>query len=250
MIKIVLVENDARDKEAISSLISTQEDLVIQGSGKDNYDAIMLVKKFKPDILLLGAALEINRGIEISCILKRYSPATAIVVLSACVEDSLIKEMVKGSITGCLLKDSDMNRLAKIIRGIHQGENYINYRITNRALQILAGYYHGETRPRAVEPLVPDRPGAAGKFYLPSKNYRAKTKNPPADLSNGELKVLYFIAQGYSSKDIAQSLYIKEGTVRNYISSIMRKAELKTRTQIVLYAQQHGFGKESTGLAT
>lgn len=240
MINIVLVEHDVRDKEAISSLISSQDDLVIQGSGKDNYDAIVLIKKYKPDILLLNAAPESNDGAKISCVLKRYSPATAIVILCARVEDSLIHEMVKGSITGCLLKDSDMNRLVMILRGIHRGEHYINYRITRRALQILAGYYYGEARTRRAEPLAEDRLSVP---LVPARNMRAKPDSIPANFSMGELKVLYYIAQGYSSKDIAASLFLKEGTVRNYISSIMRKAELKTRTQIVLYAQQHGFGR-------
>ena len=225
MIKIVLVDIDEEGKNKITNLISSQKDLVIQGTGKDNYDAIMLVKKFQPDIMLLDASLGIADGVEICCTLKRYSPSTEIVIYSSRVEDSLIQEMVKGKITGCLLIGKDMDRLAGILRRIHQGECYVNSQITARAFQILAEFFRG----KVSESQIPN----------------GKQQSLPKGFSKTELKLLHLIAEGQSSKEIAQTLCIKDGTVRNYISSVMQKAGLKNRTQIALYALQNGFGKKN-----
>ena len=120
-----------------------------------------------------------------------------------------------------------MNRLAAILRGVHGGESYVNAQITARAFQILADFFRGKN---------PDA-------QMRDENGHSLL----ADFSRAELKVLRHIAKGCSSKEIAQNLGLKDGTVRNYISSLMQKAGLKNRTQIVLYAQQNGLGKKNPG---
>ena len=223
MIKIVFVDINEEWKEKIANLISSHKDLMIQGMGKDNYDAIRLVKKFQPDIALLGANLGLSDGIEISYILKRCSPSTEIVIFSSRVEDRLIQGMINGKITGCLLLTKDLEYLAVILRSIHRGEFYVNSLISARAFEILASLSKEK---------IPD-----------SRNLEEKYLCLPGDFSRAEFKILKFLSDGCTSKDIANSLGLKQGTVRNYISSIMKKAGLKTRTQVVLYALQNGLGK-------
>jgi len=223
MIRIVLVEDNDIEKEKITEMISAQNDLMIMGLGKDNYDAIKLVDKYKPDIVLIDASREKDEKVEISGILKRYSPETTVVILSASVKDSLIQEMAKGIIKDCLLKELDMGRLTFILRGIYRGEHYINSKISARAFQILAAYYNRGTGTETAE---------------------EKHEKIPARFSRAELKILRLIAKGYSGKDIASLLSFKDGTVRNYTSSIIKKARLKNRAQIVLFAQEYGFGKD------
>ena len=221
MINIVLIDDDNGRKDEIISHLSSQKDLVIQGMGKDNYDAIMLVKKFKPDIMLFDTALIYNNGIEIFCSLKRYSPDTAVVILCSSIKDSLIQCMAKGSITGCLHKDYDMERLPIILRGISKGEYYVHSMITARAFQILGGLLNRK---------IPE--------------HTAKVKQPPplADFSRTELMVLNHVAKGLSSNEIAKTLGYKAGSIRNTVSSVMHKTGLKTRTQMLLFAQENGFG--------
>jgi DNA-binding NarL/FixJ family response regulator len=124
------------------------------------------------------------------------------------------------------MKDTDMSYLAIILRGIYKGEHYINSKIMARAFQIFTKYYQKASFNKEIQ--------AAELSYK-------KNKLNLTDFSKSELKILSYITKGYSSKDIAKSLYLKEGTVRNYVSSIMKKTGLKERTQIVLYAQQYGF---------
>ena len=228
MIKIVLVDVNEEGKDQITNRISSHKDLMIQGTGKDNYDAIMLVSKFHPDIVMLNATLGIYDGVEITCILKRCSPSTEIVIFSSRIEDRLIREVVKGKITGCLLMSTDMDRLAVILRGIYHGEYYVNSRIAARAFQILGEYYKGK---------VPEK-----------EQSREKSISFILNLSRMELRILRLVADGCTSKEMAQTLSLKEGTIRNYISQVMHKTGLKTRTQVVLYALHNGLGRKDYGL--
>ena len=227
MIRIILIQADDNEREITVSLISAQEDMMIQESGKDDYDAIKLVRKFKPDIVLIDASAEISEGLDISCILKRDSPATAVVLLCGKVNKYLIRKMANGIIKNFLLKESDMGGLAIILRGVHMGKNYINSQISASVIKILADDNCGKKR-------------TAG--FCEKTNYSSL-----ADLSTAELKILKYIAEGHDSRDIAGFLSFSEGTIRNYISSIKRKTKLENRTQIVLFAQENGFGKENTG---
>lgn len=229
MIRITLVDNDAQAMANITNAISAQEDLLLQGRGKDSYDAIMLVKKFKPDIVLMDAALEFDNGVEITGILKRHSPSTAIVILSSRIEDRVIFGMARGTITSCLLLDTDMDSLVSILRLISQGIFYMSPKITARAFQILAEHFREK---------VPGTRAVGAKVQAEKNHFQ------PVNFSRAEFKILYFIAEGYSSKEIAKTLKLKEGTVRNYISRVMKKAGLKNRTQIALYAQQYGLEKK------
>jgi DNA-binding NarL/FixJ family response regulator len=234
MIKIILIDDDAQYKTRISKLIASQSDIVLQGMGKDYFDAIMLVKKYKPDIALLDADLGLCDGHEISCILKRYSPDTAIVIICSSIKDIFIQEMIKGAVTGCLLRDQDINHLEMILRSIYEGEYYLNSQIIVRVFQIMASYLQKKTYFPSVAEAVKE---SSPEKVLPGKNYVIT-----ADFSRSELKVLGYIAKGYVSKEIAGFLDLKDGTVRNYISAIMRKTGLKTRTQVAFYARQKGFG--------
>ena len=228
MTNIILVNDDIQDKEKISSIISSQEDLAILGTGDDTYDAITLVRKHKPDIVLLDAAV-FNERMEIYSTLKRYSPDSAIVVFCSDVKDFLVQGIVKGILTDCLIKEFDMAQLAIILRRIHQGEHYVNSRIIARAFQILADYYSGKK---------------TGLKVPETASSEEKNDHCRADFSNTELEILRYITRGYNSKEIAKALYLKTGTIRNYISSIMQKAGVESRTQIILYAQECGFVKE------
>ncbi|MCL2832598.1 MAG: response regulator transcription factor [Treponema sp.] len=225
MINIILVSSDVRVKEEISSIITSHKDLVLQGLGKDIYDAITMVRKHRPDIVLLDADLISNDGLEICNTLKRNSPASAIAMISTSVRDFLIHGIVSRIFNGCLLKDSDMNQLVKILRKIYLGEHYVNSKIIARAYEIIADYFKGT---------------AAVEFITKEKKFITR----PIDFSNSELDVLRLVTKGHNTKEIARSLYLKDGTVRNYLSSIMHKAGVSNRTQMVLYAQQYGLAKK------
>ena len=225
MINIVLIQHDKHDRENLSELISVQRDLEILGTGEDSYDAIMLVKKHRPDIVILDCLQDTDDEMEISCILKRYSPSTTIVFICTGIKDSLIRKIINGNITDCLLRGADMIHLIRIIREIHKGEHYINPMVTARALQVMTGTGRKESGPAGLN--------ENNSCILP-------------DFSKTEIRILCLVAKGCSGKDIARSLSYKDGTIRNYISSLIHKTGMKNRSQLILYAQKNVIGKEKT----
>jgi DNA-binding CsgD family transcriptional regulator len=128
-----------------------------------------------------------------------------------------------------------MNRMEKILRDIYKGECYVNSHITVWALERMGKFIGGKNclHEKAATVNACD-------------NENAKNIIKPGDFSKAEMKILRYIADEYVSKEIAGFLDLKDGTVRNYISSIMRKTGLKTRPQIVLYAKQNGLGKRKS----
>jgi DNA-binding NarL/FixJ family response regulator len=238
MINIILIDDDAQYKAKLTSIMASQNDIFIQGTGIDYFDAITLVKKYKPDIAILNASLGFCSGCEILCTLKRYSPETAIVLLSSSIKGCFIHGMAKGDITGCILKDRDMNRMGIILRDIYKGECYVNSHITVWAFERMAGFFGKKNCFHEESATVK----ASDNENVPA----AKSTIQPEDFSKAEMKELRYIADGYVSKEIAGFLDLKDGTVRNYISSIMKKTGLKTRTQVELYAAQNGFCKRKS----
>jgi DNA-binding NarL/FixJ family response regulator len=218
MISIVVIDDKIQDMERIKCLLHSQGDLELRGFGKDGYDAVRLVNSIKPDIAILDISLDLFYGVEISHLLKRDSPGTAIVTMSSQADINLIKRTVNGAVAACILKEVDFNQLAEILRKVHEGEYYFNPHVCIMAFQILADMLQAP---------------AAGAHIL------------PAGLSKTEMKILAFLGEGYSDKEIAGKVKLKPGTVRNYISRIMHKAGLKNRAQAAAYAIKNGLSDSS-----
>ncbi|AEF80637.1 response regulator transcription factor [Leadbettera azotonutricia] len=226
MISIVVIDDEIQDIERIKYLLHSQGDLELRGFGKDGYDAIRLVRSIKPDIAILNISLALYCGVEISHLLKRDSPSTAIVAMGSQLDINLIKRVVNEAVAAYILKE-DFNHLAEILRKVHEGEYYFNPLICTQAFRILASLLQ--------------KPAAGD--YIPSAC--KKESDFPAGLSRTEMKILALIGEGYSDKEIAGKLKLKNGTVRNYISRIMRKGCLKSRPQAIAYAIKNGLSISS-----
>ena len=219
MIKIVLIDNNEPDRSTINAILSSEDDFTIS-LGKDGYDALKLVSNLKPDIAIIGNDMD---GIEIAPLLKYHSPATAIMVLTGIEDENYIRKAIRHRVSAYLLKSTDMNCLAKYVRGVHSGECMITPRIAGKVFQMFADTVNKDM----------NAPPEGKKNFAPSK------------LSRTELKVMVFVAEGHSNKEIAKKLNLKEGTIRNCVSAIMKKTGLPNRTRIALFALDHGIATPS-----
>jgi DNA-binding NarL/FixJ family response regulator len=224
MIRTVVIDAEREARELVKKLLSPYGDFEVTGLGKDGYDAIQLVQACKPDIAILDINLDDIDGVELSFLLKRTSPATSVIILASRLNDGQICKALDNEVAGFLLKDSDLDRLAFILRGIQAGECYMSPRIATRVSRILS---------RLLRENQTDPPSREQVFPIPS------------DISKTELQIMKFIGEGRSNKEIAECLRLKDGTVRNYISSAMQKAGLRSRTQLAIYAVRIGL----TGIA-
>jgi DNA-binding NarL/FixJ family response regulator len=217
MIKIVIIDEHYRPN--FDLLLSKVADFKIVGIGKDGYDALRLTDSQKPDIILLDINLPFIRGTKVISLLKAHSPAIKIIVYTTVDDDEYIKNAIADGVSAYLLKD-DQSNLIEGIRTVYTGNNFMTPRITTKAFRILSA-------------LVKDQ-------HRESCQPNGENKNFPFCISKMEFRITTYIGRGFSNKEIAQTLHLQEGTVRNYISSILQKTGFRNRTQVAIYALNSG----------
>jgi DNA-binding NarL/FixJ family response regulator len=220
MIKIVIITDPVGNQNFLKKRVSSHRDFRILGAGKDVYDALVLVSTFRPDIVLIDEYREDIDGTEIAPLLRIKSPSTHIIVLSAFDDEKHIYKALSNRITGYLLKSGDYDKIAESIRTVYKGGVYYTPQIASRVFILISELI----KRNGINP-----------SYFP----QTRTTIPP-DISGIELRIMSLIGEGRSDKEIAETMNLKPGTIRNYISSAMRKAGLRNRTEIAIYALKMG----------
>ena len=216
MIKVAIVEAQELTRENIRRILSVHKDIKIVELGKDGYDAIKIADSRKPDVMVLAVGIPIVDSVEVTLTLKRRAPQTNIIILSACDDDEYIIRSIRNGVSGYILRDPDMKDLPAAIRIVHSGGGVLSPSITKKTFSIVIS-------------------------LLKEKSPPIDTKdNLPSDISRTELQIIVYVGSGCSNKEIADKLTLNEGTIRNYISTILAKTGLRDRTQIAIYAIKQG----------
>jgi len=235
MIEIVIIDAQKQIRDSITALLSDQKEIKVMADGKDGYDALKLVGRLKPDIAILDNHLEYIEGEEIPPLLRARSPSTAVAILTAKISDYQLFRAVHNEVAGVIHKEMDLDTLPWILKCISEGRSFISPSLAARVMHLLSLMHWNSI-----------------DFYLPADMVSPKTplecvkekllsREDPADyLSKTELQIFTSIGEGDSSAEIAKNLHLAVGTVRNYISSIMHKTGLHSRSQMVRYAVQYG----------
>jgi len=223
MIRVAVVDDQELVRDSLRVLLSAQNDFEVVGIGKDGYDALKLVESLKPDVLLLDIRMPIMDGVEATAMLKKKSPETAIVILTTFDDDEYVLKAIRNGASGYLLKSAGMDVLAAAIRTVHGGGSLMTPEIATKAFRLFSelANEHG--------------PSSEGE----------KTE-VPSDLSRTELQLMALIGSGRANKEAASEMGLSEGTVRNYISTILQKTGLRDRTQLAIFAVRNGLA-ESNG---
>lgn len=227
MIKIVIINDQKQEQELIYSMLSTQKEFEITGCGKDGYDALKLAAKYRPHVIIMDMRKDSVNGPELVPLIKRKSPATAVIILSGYEDDEYAGRAISAGASGYLVKKTDMHKLVDSIRTVYNGGYSINTTIVIRTFGMLS---------EMVKYRNVCRKTVAGK---------KQTKPLPANINRMELQIMTGIGKGYANKEIAESLNLKPGTIRNYLSSLMRKTGLKSRTQVAIFALKNGLTEPS-----
>lgn len=249
MIKTVIIDAQKSIREKIASLLSDQGDIKVLAHGKDGYDALKLIGSLKPDIAILDNNLEFIDGEEIPPLLRARSPSTAVVILTAKISDYQLYRAVFNEVAGFIHKEADMATLPWILKCISEGGYFISPSFASRVMHLLAmrnwnsiDVYLSGGEPRAIRTLAAgstDRT-LAKKSLESAKEKFLPREDPTGYLSKTELQILTCVGEGNTSNEIAQTLHLAVGTVRNYISAVMHKTGLQSRSQMVRYAFQYG----------
>ena len=208
MIKLLLVDDQAIFCQGLASILNLEADLEVVGQASDGQDAILLAEQLRPDMILMDVRMPICDGVTATKAIHQRFPWIRILVLSTFDEDEYIYQALQVGALGYILKSTPSHQIIDAIRALHGGVSQLGPTI---ALKVFA----------QLSPVLP-------------------TKLDHADsLSRRELEILALLGQGRTNQEIAQSLFLSEGTVRNHISRILAQLGVHDRTQAALWAKEH-----------
>ena len=217
--KLLLVDDHALFRMGVRGLLEREPDFVIVGEADDSRSAIELALETSPDLILMDLTLPSPGGIETTQRIKRELPACGIIVLAQTEDEDALFDAIKAGAAAFILKDVEPDDLVTIIRRVSAGEYLINDKVF--AKPAVASRVLKEFRELAV--------------------YGQDAAPIFAPLSPREVEILDNIAQGMTNKQVAYALSISEQTVKNHMSSILRKLSVNDRTQAVVYAMRQGW---------
>jgi DNA-binding NarL/FixJ family response regulator len=222
--RILIVDDHPLFRQGLRRLIEEGSDFTVVGEAGTGHEAIRQADIHRPDLTMIDVQLPGVTGLNIARILKKQHPSMRIVILSMYIDDDRLFEAVRVGASAFLTKDVDGPELIRSLEQVANGEQIINIAVLSRpdlARRVLTEFRHltGEGEPV-------DRP-LPGRQRLP--------------LSVREIEVLDCVAQGLSNKEIADALYITEQTVKNHMTSVLRKLSVDDRVQAVLCAVRNGW---------
>ena len=214
MTRVVLCDDQVFVCEGLNAILGTAPDIEVVGMAYDGEEALQLVERLQPDLVLMDLKMPGLSGVQATRQIHQRFPHIKVLVLTTYDFDEWVLEAVRAGANGYLLKDTPREQLFAAIRGTVQGKSFIDPAVAPKLLNHLSS-----------SPPASPKDEAAGL------------------LSERELEVLQLVAQGLSNLEIAQKLYLSEGTVKNYVSAIFTKTNVTDRTQATLFALRNGLAK-------
>jgi DNA-binding NarL/FixJ family response regulator len=213
-IRVLLADDQALFREGLETLLSVHKDIEIVGQASNGQEAVDLALKLRPDVILMDMQMPILNGIGATRRLKQSLPDCRVIVLTTFDDKETIFDALRAGAVGYLLKDVDSAQLAESVRRTARGESILDPSV---AAKVVAEFSR-------VSSLV----GGTSSEVLPDP------------LSEREIELLRLIASGMSNKEIGETLFITEGTVKNHITHILGKLSVRDRTQAALKAKELG----------
>jgi DNA-binding NarL/FixJ family response regulator len=216
MVRVLLADDQSLILESLEMMLNLKEDIQVVGTAHNGQEAIQMADQLRPEVILMDVRMPVLDGVASTEIIRARHPEIHIIVLSTFDDDEYVFRALRNGARGYLLKTIPIDELAQAIRTVHSGGALMNPEIAVKVFDHFAR--------AAVAPVPAPAPG----------------RSPCAALNRSDLRIVKLIAAGMSNREITARLNLSEGTVRNYISSILVKLHLRDRTQIALWAVQNG----------
>jgi DNA-binding NarL/FixJ family response regulator len=208
--KVIICDDQAIVRDGLELLLKLEKDIEVVGLAQDGAEAVDLVAKSQPDLILMDLKMAGMNGVEATRRICAQYPSTQVLILTTFDDDEWVFDAIRAGASGYLLKDTPREKLVEAIRGTVGGKSYVDPLVTGKLLDQVAS-----------------------KQEQPSALITGK-------LTEREVDVLRLIARGLSNFDIAENLHLSEGTIRNYVSAIFSKLDISDRTQAAILAIRHG----------
>ena len=216
-VRVLLVDDQSLFREGLRTLLSVQDGIKVVGEAGNGREAVAAVTEHQPQVVLMDVRMPVLDGVAATRVLREEHPQVRVIMLTTFDDDEYVFEGLRAGAAGYLLKDVPSEQLVEAIRAAARGESFLEPSVAAKVVAEftrLSGGPGGQST-RANQALV-------------------------EPLSERELEVLELIATGASNREIADQLFIAEGTVKNHVTSILGKLEVRDRTQAALKAKEAG----------
>lgn len=237
MIRVVLVDDQRLMREGLRTLLSLENDIEVAGECVNGQEALEFRGYVNVDVILMDIRMPEKNGIEATRGLMTSYPHLKILMLTTFEEREDVVEALESGAVGYLLKDMPAEEIAEAVRIAYQGGAVLPPSVAKTFLTAVQKDMRSQT---------PSDP-SQGVLVASTRNTQdfvsdADASLPLESLTDREEDVLHCLARGMSNREIAQSLFVTEGTVKNHVSSLISKLNLRDRTQVALYAVRRGYG--------
>jgi DNA-binding NarL/FixJ family response regulator len=211
IVRVLIADDHALFREGLRKVLGASKDIDVVGAAQSGEEALELVERLAPDVVLLDVRMPGMSGIEAARVIRGTSPRTRVIILTVHADEEFLFEAIKAGAMGYLLKDASSEELLRAIRLVAQGEG-----------------------------LLP--PAMAAKVFKEFARVAASQDLSPVvtPLTARETEILQHVAAGRANKEIARALGISERTVKNHLSNVMEKLHVNSRTQAAVYALRSG----------
>ncbi|HZM59763.1 MAG TPA: response regulator transcription factor [Vicinamibacterales bacterium] len=212
MIRVALVDDQTLMREGLRRLLELTDDITVVAEAADGVEAVEMIPKIKPDVVLLDVRMPRLSGLDVLKALRQSDRLPPTILLTTFDDDGALLEGIRSGARGFLLKDVSLDDLTRAIRDVAAGATLMRPAITERILR------------------------TAGQV---AQDFEAI--DTPERLSKREIETLRLMAGGHSNREIADAFGTTEGTVKNHVSNILLKLGVKSRTQAVLKGMDLGY---------
>jgi DNA-binding NarL/FixJ family response regulator len=216
MIRLLLVDDQRLMRDGLRILLELESDFEVVGEAENGAQALEAYRQLSPDLILMDIRMPVMDGVETTRRLRETDPNAKVIILTTFDDNEYVFEGLRAGALGYLLKDVSGDELADAIRKVAAGGSMIEPSVARKVVAEFAR-------------LAPATPEAKEDLIEP--------------LSDREIEILKLVSQGLTNKEIANKLFLAEGTVKNYVTSILQKINTRDRTQAAIRAREFGLLK-------
>lgn len=220
MIKVLVADDQELIRQSLEIVLNSKDNLKVIDTVANGQEVIRSVRNNRPDIILMDIRMPKIDGVQCTQIIKELCPEIKIIILTTFDDDEYVYNALKYGASGYLLKGVSMDELVNAIETVYSGRAMINPDIAIKVVRLFSQM-------------------AKGDYVIQVGNKGVQ------ELTKTEWKIIQQVENGASNKEIAEKLNLSDGTVRNYLSTILNKLELRDRTQLAIWAVQAGADRKN-----
>ena len=225
-IRVLIADDQALIRRGMALLLDAESDIEVVGQAADGVEAVALANTLRPDVVLMDLHMPRKGGVLATREISAALPQTRVMVLTTFDTDDLVFDAVRAGAQAYLLKDASEDEVLETVRAVHRGESRLTPHVARKVMdqfRLLANR----------QAAAPPEPELAARPAQPAQT-DGRQKTGQDTLTSREAAVLELIAKGQSNRQIASTLFLAEGTVKNHVSRIMQKLHANTRTELAV----------------